>query len=194
MRPVSSSPQRFKFGVSDCRPIQLQLCPSSRYDFLGIEATVGQRGREEDDEEEFGKLVLIFGMPLGLIVCTVEDFLINEDGCRHTSEHGTLWRPSSSLAPTDFTQEASEIRARFARRPTGASGHRDNLLYYLVPRVSDPSLWSVRVKVRVSAHFHFTASHVLKPGYESEIVLQIAHRTILTRSKTQCGHHVGFCS
>ena len=48
----------------------------------------------------------------------------------------------------------------------------------MVPRVSDPALWSVRVWVRVSAVGCFTASHVLKPGYESEIVLQIAHRTI----------------
>ena len=149
--------------------------------YLEIEATVGPEEDQEDDEEEFGKSVLIFGMPLGLIVYTVEDFFINENAdADTTSEHGTSWRPSPIPTPTDFTQEAAEIRARFARRFTSPSVHRDNeiLCYHLVPSVSDPSLWSVRVKVRVSASQHFTASRVLKPGYESEIVLQIAHRTI----------------
>jgi hypothetical protein len=49
------------------------------------------------------------------------------------------------------------------------------LLYHLVPQISDPSLWSVCVKVRVTTDRCFTASHILKPGYESKIVLAIAH-------------------
>jgi hypothetical protein len=69
------------------------------------------------------------------------------------------------LALTDFAQEASEIRARFTTRPTRASVDDEDLLYYLVPRVSDPSLWSVCVKVQFSACFHFTASDVFKLGY-----------------------------
>ncbi|KAN0135072.1 hypothetical protein V8E53_006963, partial [Lactarius tabidus] len=76
-------------------------------------------------------------------------------------------------------EEVAEIRARFARRPTGASVlPGDPLLYHLVPQISDPSLWSVRVKVRVTADRCFTASHILKPGYESKIVLVIAHRAL----------------
>ena len=42
--------------------------------YLEIEATAGPEEDQEDDEEEFGKSVLIFGMPLGLIVYTVETF------------------------------------------------------------------------------------------------------------------------
>ena len=48
--------------------------------------------------------------------------------------------------------------------------------------MSDPSLWSVRVNVRVIADCCFIGSHVLKPGYESEIVLEIAHRTMSVKS------------
>jgi hypothetical protein len=111
-----------------------------------------------------------------LIVCTVDDFFDND--ADNTSE-SPLSR-HTSLALTDFAQEASEIRAHFATRPTGASVDNEDLLYYLVPRVSDPLLWSVCVKVRFSAHFHFTASDIFKPGYKSKVVLQIAHRTNLT--------------
>jgi hypothetical protein len=81
-----------------------------------------------------------------LIVCTVDDFF--DDNADNTSE-SPLSR-HTSLALTDFTQEASEIHARFATRPTGASVDDEDLLYYLVPRVSDPLLWSVPVKVRLS--------------------------------------------
>jgi hypothetical protein len=99
-----------------------------------------------------------------------------DDNADNTSE-SPLSR-HTSLALTDFAQEASEIRAHFATRPTGASVDDEDLLYYLMPRVSDPLLWSVRVKVQVTADCCFMTSHVLKPGYESEVVLAIAHHAL----------------
>ena len=44
------------------------------------------------------------------------------------------------------------------------------------------SSWSVRLKGSVR-HFCFTVSHAFKPGYESEIVLQVAHRTNLVNPR-----------
>jgi hypothetical protein len=114
----------------------------------------------------------------------IDDFLANEDAdADSTSEQGTSWRSSPSPAPTNFAEEVAEIRARFARRPTGTSVlPGDPLLYHLVPQISDPSLWSVHVKVRVTANLCFTVSHILKPGYESEVVLAIAHRALPVNS------------
>ena len=146
-------------------------------DYLDIEAFVGQ-DEEEEEEEEFGELFLSFRVLLVLMY--VDDLFDDDDvAADSTSEQGASWRPSPSPTPTNFAEEAAEIRARFARRHTGASGTRgDPLLYHLVPRTSDPSLWSIHVKVRVITDCCFTVSHILKPGYKSEIVLAIAHRTL----------------
>ncbi|KAH9162307.1 hypothetical protein EDB89DRAFT_2079838 [Lactarius sanguifluus] len=71
----------------------------------------------------------------------------------------------ASPAPTDFTQQTLEIRAGIARRSTRTSVRHDEDVprHYLVPREYDPHLWSVCVK----------------PGHESDLVMQIAQRTSL---------------
>jgi hypothetical protein len=143
---------------------------STLRDFVDIEATMG-------NEEDLGESILRFGTPDSLIVCTADDFFVNDDADSTKLECPISRHPSPAL--TDFAQDASEMRARFARRPTSAPVDDEILLYRLLPRVSDPSLSSVRIKVRVSAGCYFTASDAYKPGYKGNIELQIAHRTNL---------------
>jgi hypothetical protein len=115
-------------------------------DYLDIEATVNDEEEEEESgDEELGESTLRSGtMPH--TNRHVGNFFNDVD------EETNDWTSRlTSPAPTDFTQEVLEIRNHLSR---GTSAHvyndEDILGLQLVPRVSDPHMWSVRVKVSPS--------------------------------------------
>ncbi|KAI9429356.1 hypothetical protein H4582DRAFT_2065376 [Lactarius indigo] len=90
------------------------------------------------------------------------DLFFNDDVEEATSDWGSRL---TSPAPTDFIKQTLEMRAGIARRSTHAAANYDEGVprHYLVPREHDPHLWSVRVK----------------PGHESNLVMQITRRASL---------------
>ena len=122
------------------------LTQSQLYDYLDIEATVDNEEEETfSEEEELGESVRIQGTTSSQ---HTENFFDDDDE-DSTSEWITHL---NSPAPSDFSQEIFDLRARFARpRTTPVSDREEVQGLYLIPTEYDPHMWSVRVKVSLIA-------------------------------------------
>src|ERR1700761_7918682 len=143
------------------------------HNFLDLEALVLLEHEEEEEEDDLSKSHGLVHSVIHIKIFYTGDLFdddeISSDGLGDVSHVGFASSTAQDSTVQDLEDEARRIVARGAQPDTITE---DLALPFRGPRDSDPSVWSVRVKVGVLLSPRTVLTNYGQLGKEDDVVLQ----------------------